>query len=127
MNFLGDQLLAGSGLALDEHGRIGRRDVFEQGEQSPHLDVAPHERSEVVAVGKFGLDDLFLGQEFQYRATEPDLGAEPYGDLFELAAVDERPIGRSLIAQNDLVALALGEEVLAGYGFIGEHKIASRR
>src|SRR5690349_20931864 len=63
VDLLGDQLLAGAGLAFDEHGGVVRRDVREQREQPPHLDVAADELAERVDFGLGRLDRLFFGQE----------------------------------------------------------------
>ena len=46
---LGAQLLAGAGLALDEHGDVGLRHQLEHGEDLAHLERGAEQRAEALA------------------------------------------------------------------------------
>src|SRR5262249_50765537 len=104
VDLLGDELLAGPGLALDEDGGVVWRDVAEQGEQTPHLDVAADQLAEGVGLGLIGLDRLLFRQKFDDRAADLDLRAERDRDLLEARALDEGAVGRAEIADDDVFA-----------------------
>jgi hypothetical protein len=106
VDLLGDQLLAGAGLALDQDGRAGRGDILEQREHLPHLGVATDHGAEGDVFGRrLRLDDLFVGQELDDRAAELDLGAEADGDLLEpRVAWMKVPLVDPLVDHDDLVA-----------------------
>src|SRR5690606_26344905 len=89
VDLLGDELLAGAGLALDEDGGIGHGHVAHQLEELAHLRVAADELAEGVALEGLGLDDLLFGQVLDDRAAELELGAEADRDLFYARAVQE--------------------------------------
>ena len=123
VDLLGDQLLAGAGLALDQHGGVGGGDVLQQLEQLAHLGVAADELAEGALLERLGLDDLLFGQELDDRAAELELGAEADRDLLEPRALDEGAVGRALVAEDHLLAFPDGQEVTPGHGLVRERHL----
>ena len=67
-----DHVLAGAGLALDEHGRVGRRDLLDQAEDLAHRGRAPDHLAELLLVGREDLDALFERRELELALARAD-------------------------------------------------------
>jgi len=106
----GDAFLAGAGLALDQHRRVGRRDSLELREQLAHLRADPDERPERVAVGP---DDLGL----TVVEVDPELPVAEH----ERRAAAERTVGDRDGIGDGAVAAA---EVACAHPVAGDRELA---
>ena len=73
---LGEQLLAGAGLAFDQHGGVGGGDVVEHAEQAAQLGIAADQRAEALLVRRRQVDLFLVGQVLEHRLADRHLGAE---------------------------------------------------
>src|SRR5439155_9815170 len=69
---LGDALLAGAGLALDQHRRIGRGHALELREQLAHLRARADQRSERLAIGADELRLPIVNVDAQLAVAEQE-------------------------------------------------------
>ena len=67
---LGGALLAGAGLALEQHGRVARRDLLEQREHRAHHRARADERAERRAVGRRELGLAVVDVEAELGVAE---------------------------------------------------------
>ena len=68
MERAGDQLLAGAGLAEDEHGRVGRGDLLDLGEDAREGGARAHDLVEAVRVAHLLLEDDVLASRRSFRS-----------------------------------------------------------
>ena len=124
VDLLGEQLLAGSGLAFDEHGRVGGGHVVEQTEQPAQLGVAADQRAVTLGVRRAEIERLFVGDVLQHRLADGDFRAEAERQLVEPRSLNERTIGRAEIARHHALRRRLHAQVAAGDGRVGERHVA---
>ena len=70
-----DQILAGAGLALDQHGRVGRRDALDQAEDLAHRERAADQLAERLLVRRQDLDALLERLELELHRADGDHAA----------------------------------------------------
>ena len=127
VDLLGDELLAGAGLALDQHRGVAWGDVAQKAKQAPHLAVAAEQLPEVLFVALLRLDDLLLRQELEHGLAELELRPVADGDLFEPRAVGVAAVGRAEIAHYHLPLLERGGDVPPRHRAIRQHELTAGR
>ncbi len=122
MDRLGEQRLAGSGLALDQDGGLGTRDARQRLEQATHRDRSADRAAEVI-VGRERLLDIVLPVfEPQRREAELERGAgvDPRG--FDAVLPEKNSVGGANIAQVRPLLVRRDQKVIARDSGIGEHE-----
>ncbi len=70
-----DQLLAGAGLALDQHGAVHRRDKFENGEDMAHRRAVADHAVEAVPIAELGAEvGVLFAQASLFHRRRQDAG-----------------------------------------------------
>ncbi len=101
---LGDELLAGAALALDENGRAAGRDLRDEVEEAQHRLALADDVLEVVALleGALELDDLFFG------AMAGDGGADVGEQLLVVPRLLDEVLGAGANGIDDVADGAVG-------------------
>ena len=119
-----EHVLAGAGLALDQHrsrrsarsARAGRRSRASPGR-------VPTSSPKLLALGRQELDALRERRELELDAADRDHRAGLQVGLADLGAVEERAVGRAEIAQQVALGVAHDLAVVAADRLVGEHEI----
>ena len=122
-----DHLLAGAGLALDEHGRVGRRDPLEQAEDLAHRGRLADHLAERFLLGRQDLDALLERRELELGRADADHRAGAQVRLLDLGAVEERAVRALQVANEVALGVAHDLEVDARHGLVGEHEVVLGR
>jgi serine/threonine protein kinase len=119
---LGQQRLAGTGLALDQHRRVRTGNARQRLEHATHRDGATDRASEVVIRGQWLLDVIFAVLEAQRRKPQSQLGSrrEPRGLDAVLPEVDA--VRRSDVAQMRTLCSRGDQNVIARDSGIAQHE-----
>ncbi len=97
---LRDHLLAGAGLALDHDGRVGRRDLLDDGVDLAHARVAADQIAAAVRLRRDDLDLLVARVELELLLPDRDGAARLEVGLADADLVDERAVGRAQIDEH---------------------------
>src|SRR5262249_54855676 len=108
-----DELLAGPGLAGDEHRQLRRRHLLERGEDLAHGRRAADDAVEAVPLRQRDLDDVLRGLEAQLALPDAELRAWLEEDLAHAQVADEGAVARVEVAQAVAVVLDQHLEVRA--------------
>src|SRR5690606_19815742 len=121
-----DELLAGAGLAADEQGEVGARDLLEDREDLAHPLAATEELVEVIALADLDLD-VALGRlepDAALADAEHHLRLEPR--LADLDVTQEGAVRRLEIADDHPLFAHLDLAVRGAHGGVVEHQVADR-
>jgi hypothetical protein len=122
---LGHELLAGAGLAGDQHGGVGARELLEPREQLAHLDRAADHRAEAIGVRQLDLDRVAERLELEPRSAQRDLGAGLDVDVVDPQLRHVRAVGRVKVAQAITAVVQPDLAVQPGYLGIGELNVVA--
>jgi hypothetical protein len=122
-----DHVLAGAGLALDQHGRVGRRDALHQSEDLAHRRRLADHLAEPLLLARQDLDALLERRELELAGPQADHRAGAQVRLLDLGAVEERAVGRLQIAHQVALGVAHDLEVDARHGLVAEHQVVLGR
>src|SRR3569623_1426463 len=122
---LGDQLLARTGLAGVEHGRIALRQLLEPREQLAHLDRAADHRAVAIGIRELDLDRFAERLELHPRRAHRDLRAGHDVDVVDAQAGDVRAVRRVEIAQAVAAIVEATLRVQAGDLAVGQLDIVT--
>jgi hypothetical protein len=118
----GHQLLAGAGLAADEHAHLGGGDALEHGVDLAHGRAAAEHGAEVVAAGQRDVD-LVLGEEGDRGLAEHERHAGLDPRLLDADAVDEGAVGALEVAQEHAVGAEQELGVQAADRAVGQDEV----
>jgi hypothetical protein len=124
---LGDRLLAGPGLALEQERGVGRRHSLQQREQVAH-DRRHAEHASQPVVDEVGeLDRALAGHDLDAGvASDAQPGGAMHGDGGDPGVAVEGAVGRVQVLDLEPVAPDLQLQVIARHGVVGEDEVVVR-
>jgi hypothetical protein len=121
-----DQLLAGAGLAFDEHGRIRRGDPLEHREHLADREAVADQLPEPARLAGRQIEWLGLGLDAQHRAADRQCRSGGHGDLSDPRALVPGPVGRPEVAHGEPRGLAAQREVARRDPIVGQNQATCR-
>jgi len=126
VDLLGNELLAGAGLAFDEHGGVGGRHRGQHAVELLHRRGAAHQAAEF-SPGTDQLGCLLAAVHAQHRVAHADLRALPHQHLSHPGPTVERSVGALEVPHQVPAVPDLELEVVAGDPGIVEGQVVVRR
>jgi hypothetical protein len=119
-----DHLLAGAGLAGDQHGQLAGRHLLELREDLPHRRRAADDRVEAIALRQLDLDDVLHRLELDRGVAEAEHRARPQEHLADAQVADVDAVARVQVAQPVAVVARGDLEVGPRHRLVGQHQVA---
>ena len=123
---LGGALLAGAGLALEQHRRVARRRLFDQRERGAHRDRAADQRAQLGLVRERLRDALVAQLDAQDGAAEPQLDSVPEPRLGDTGAVDPGTVARFEVTDARRAVVEEDLAVKTRDGLVGKDDVVRR-